>query len=146
VPALRDAFTRGRLRPGAAGQTAEHAASPFQNGAEWVQDVLAPAIERGNAELRPENVAFRLDLNLDPRSTNHAHADFWLSEMGEGQGVVGPKYSINVIGGTTVWLYKPGEPGRILGTVEQCGPEVIQELLRNAAEEFGELVGVTAQA
>jgi hypothetical protein len=101
------------LRPGAVpkareGQTAEHAASAFQEGAAWVREVLGPAIERGNAELKPENVAFQLDVNLDPRSTNHAHADFWLSEMGEGQRAVGPKCSINVVGGQTVWLYKPG--------------------------------------
>jgi hypothetical protein len=31
-----------------------------------VRDVLVPAIARGNAELEPENVAFQLDLNLDP--------------------------------------------------------------------------------
>ena len=147
---LRDDFLSGRLHPGGAsnareGQTAEHAASPFQNGAEWVRDVLVPAIERGNAELQPENVAFRLDLNLDPQSTNHAHADFWLTEMGEGQRAIGPKYSVNVIGGQTVWLYKPGTPGRVLGNLEQCGLEAIQELLCNAAAEFGKQVGETAQ-
>ena len=75
------------------------------------------------------------------RSTNHAHADFWMSETGEGHCAAGPKYSINVIDGQSVRLYKPGEPGRDLGDVAQCGPEAIGELLREAAEEFGRLIG-----
>ena len=96
-----------------------------------------PAIDRANAELQPVHIAFQLDLNLDPRSTNHAHADFWLSELGEGQRAVGPKYSVNVLGGQNVWLYKPGAPGRDLGTLDRCGPDAIQTLLQDAAEEFG---------
>ena len=141
---LRESFASGRGHSGAAtkpGQMAEHAAPPFQKGAQWVRDVLVPLIERGNAELQPENVAFRLDLNLDPRSTNHAHADFWLTEIGEGERAAGPRHSINVVGGEAVWVYKPGASGRLLGTVQQCGPEAIQELLRNAAEEFGKQLG-----
>jgi hypothetical protein len=145
VPALRDAFTSGRdagtVSKAPEGRTGEHPASSFGNGAAWVRDVLAPAIARGNAELEPENVAFRLDLNLDPQSTNHAHADVWLTEAGEGERAVGPKYSINVIGGKTVWLYRPGVPGHILGTLDQCGPEAIQELLGKAAGEFGKQIG-----
>ena len=116
-------------------------ASTFQNGAEWVRRILIPVIERGNPDLEPEHVAFQLDLNLDPRSTNHAHADFWLSETGEGQRAVGPKHSINILGGQSVWLYKAGGPGRELGTIDRCGPAEIQILLQNAAEEFGRLVG-----
>lgn len=111
----------------------------FRDGAEWVRQVLVPAIEQGNAELHGVDVAFQLDLNLDPRSTNHAHADFWLSELGEGQRAVGPKYSINVLGGQNVWLYKPGAPGRDLGTADRCGPDAIHTLLQDAAEEFGRM-------
>jgi hypothetical protein len=150
VPALRDAFTRGRghfrMDPKPrADEAAGHPASAFRNGTEWVRNVLVAAIERGNAELQPENVAFRFDLNLDSRSTNHAHADLWLTEMGEGECAVGPKYSINVIGGRTVRLYRPGVPGHILGTLEECGPETIQQLLGKAAEEFGKQLGTTAR-
>jgi hypothetical protein len=32
-------------------------------------------------------------------------------------------------------------PGRELGTIDRCGPDEIQILLQNAAEEFGRLVG-----
>jgi len=142
VAALRDAFMNGRERARARSKTAdgpqaEHPASTFGDGAEWIRQVLVPAIDRGNAELQPLHIAFQLDLNLDPRSTNHAHADFWLSELGEGQRAVGPKYSVNVLGGKNVWLYKPGAPGRDLGTRDRCGPDAIQTLLQDAAQEFG---------
>jgi hypothetical protein len=143
VPALRDAFMNGRewsgeRRKAPGGPEADQLSTPtFQAGAEWVQRVLVPAIERANTELQPVDVAFKLDLNLDPRSTNHAHADFWLSELGEGQRAVGPKYSINVLGGQNVWLYKPGAPGRDLGNVDRYGLEEIELLLQDAAEEFG---------
>jgi hypothetical protein len=148
-PALRDAFTNGREWAGQRSKPSDgqRTASTFQNGAEWVDGaewvrrVLIPAIERGNPELQPEHVAFHLNVNLDPRSSNYAHADFWLSEIGEGQGAVGPKHSINILGGKSVWLYKTGGPGRELGTIDRCGPDDIQNLLRNAAEEFGRLVG-----
>ena len=145
MPALRDAFMNGRelgrRALGSGGRTGSGPppASTFQVGAEWVRQVLVPAIERGNAELQPVHVAFKLDLNLDPRSTNHAHADFWLSELGEGQRAVGPKYSINVLGGQNVWLYKPGVPGRELGNVDRCGLDEIETLLQDAAEEFGRM-------
>jgi hypothetical protein len=149
VPALRDAFRAGRNHSDIAGagrnnQPAKRPEASFQDGASWVRGALVPAIEQANAELKPEGIAFRLDLNLDPRSTNHAHADFWLTELGEGQRTQGPRFSINVIGGQTVWLYKPGAPGGILGTLEQCGPDAIAELLR-AAAEIGEQVGRTAR-
>jgi hypothetical protein len=98
-----------------------------------------PAIDRANAELQPVHIAFQLDFNLDLRSTNHAHADFWLSERGEGQRAVGPKYSVNVLGGQNVWLYKPGAPGLDLGIFDRCGPDAIQRLLQDAAEEFGRI-------
>jgi hypothetical protein len=83
-----------------------------------------------NAELQPVHIAFQLD---------HAHADFWLSERGEGQRAVGPKYSVNVLGGQNVWLYKPGAPGLDLGIFDRCGPDAIQRLLQDAAEEFGRI-------
>jgi hypothetical protein len=143
VPALRDAFMNGRewageRRKAAGGSEGANPSAPtFEAGAEWVRRVLVPAIERANSELQPVDVAFRLDLNLDPRSTNHAHADFWLSELGEGQRAVGPKYSINVLGGQNVWLYKPGVPGQDLGSVDRYGLDEIEMLLQDAAEEFG---------
>lgn len=145
MSALRDAFSRGRQRasnrPAAAeGHEGAHIASAFHDGVEWVRGVLVPAIDDANAELEAEHIAFRLDLNLDPRSTNHAHADLWLSESGDGQRRHGPKYSINVISGS-VWLYKAGAPGRILGSPEQCGPHEIESLLRDATEEFGRILG-----
>ena len=77
---------------------------------EWVRNFLVSAVEQGNSELQEHHIAIRLDLNLDRRSTNHAHADFWFIESG---GQEGPKYSINVRGGREVWLYKAGAPGRV---------------------------------
>jgi hypothetical protein len=50
-----------------------------------------------------------------------------------------PKYSVNVIGGEDICLYKPGAPGRILGTIDRCGPDEVQALLSEAAEQFGGL-------
>jgi len=89
---LQDAIKRGndQARNRSSTQDADPRAHAFQDGAHWVQQVLIPAIREGNAELEPEQVAFQLDLNLDRRSTNHAHADFWLSEVKEGQRAVGP--------------------------------------------------------
>jgi hypothetical protein len=109
----------------------------FASGAVWVCKVLVPAIERGNAELQPENIAVRLDLNLDPRSTNHAHVDFWLTETREGKRAAGQKCSINVIGNQRVWLYRPGLPGQIFGTINQCGPEKIQSVLHSRGAKNG---------
>jgi hypothetical protein len=148
VPALRNTFRNARdggetVSKVPEGPATEHPAALFANGATWVRNVLVPAIAQGNAELQPENVAFHLDLNLDAQSTNHPHADLWLAEAGEGERerAVGPKYSINVIGGKTVWLYRPGVPGHILGTLDECGPDAIQELLGKAADEFGKQIG-----
>ncbi|WP_213291116.1 hypothetical protein [Bradyrhizobium sp. sGM-13] len=141
MPAVRDAFTRGRSHFGGPAHPGVGPASGFQNGAAWVAWVLVPAIELGNAELEPEHVVFRLDLNLDPQSNHHAHADFWLAELDDGRRAQGLRYSINVIGGQSVWLYKPGEPGRALGTVGECDADLVGDLLRGAAEEFGEQIG-----
>jgi hypothetical protein len=138
---VRDAFTHGLSHFRGPVSLEAGSASAFQNGAAWVVQVLVPAIEQGNAELDPEHVAFRLDLNLDPQSTNHPHADFWLAEFDDGRRAQGLRYSINVIGGESVWLYKPGEPGRALGTVGECDAELVGNLLRDAAEEFGEQIG-----
>jgi hypothetical protein len=137
---LRDALKRGNdhARNTHDPDTRAHA---FQDGAHWVQQVLIPAITEGNAELEPEHVGFQLDLNLDSRSTNHAHADFWVSEIKEGQRAVGPRYSINVLGGRNVWLYKHGAPGKELGTTDRCGSAEIRALLLEAAEEFGRAIG-----
>jgi hypothetical protein len=141
VSAVRDAFTRGWSHSRGPASPRAGPASAFQNGAAWVAQVLVPAIEQANAELEPEHVAFRLDLNLDPQSTNHAHADFWLAELDDGRRAPGLRYSINVIDGQSVWLYKPGEPGRALGTVGECDADLVGDLLRGAAEEFGEQIG-----
>jgi hypothetical protein len=105
-------------------------------GVGWVREVLCPAVDRANSELKPEDVALRLDVNLDPRSTNHAHADLWFCELGDGHGRTGAKYSLNVVD-RKVWLYKEGVPGRMLGDVESCRSEVIEALMREAAKEFG---------
>jgi hypothetical protein len=145
VPTLLDAFINGqKANEGAApvGGPAQPS-SPFQAGAEWVRQVLEPAINQGNADLGPAQVSFQLDVNLDPQSTNHAHADFWLTQNREGQRAVGPKYSINVRG-HKVWLYKTNAPGRDLGNIDQCGPDRIQTLLKDAAEEFGEMTAKLA--
>ena len=91
---------------------------------------------RAIASFQEHHIAIRLDLNLDRRSTNHAHADFWFIETG---GQEGPKYSINVRGGREVWLYKAGAPGRVLGTTDDCGDDQLRELLCCAAKEFGAL-------
>jgi hypothetical protein len=148
MSALRDAFVKAKGPSRTSSMvpqtpTAGQVVSSFEKGARWVRDVLVPAIESGNEALEGENVAFQLDVNLDPRSTNHAHADFWMAETGEGQRANGPRHSINVIGGDTVWLYRPGAPGRVLGAIEQCDGKEIQDLLQMAAEEFGEQLAKT---
>jgi hypothetical protein len=136
---LREAFKSGRFQespPNA--RHSEEAASEdgFETGACWVRQVLEPTIERANSELKPEEVEVRLDLNLDPRSTNHAHADFWFSELREGHRRMGPKYSLNVRG-QEVWLFKAGQPGRVLGYIKNCHAAFIEGLLRESAKEFG---------
>jgi len=121
-----------KLRP----EKYDTGAKEFGRGVEWVRNLLVPAVEQGNSELQEHHIAIRLDLNLDRRSTNHAHADFWFIETG---GQEGPKYSINVRGGREVWLYKAGAPGRVLGTTDDCGDDQLRELLCCAAKEFGAL-------
>ena len=41
-----------------------------------------------------------------------------------------------------MWLYKTGAPERVLGDIEDCGSDVIEPLLREAAKEFGTRVGI----
>jgi hypothetical protein len=79
-------------------------------------------------------------MNLDRRSTNHAHADFWLlqTQTASGQSYDGPKHSINVVG-RDIMLYKPGAEGRSLGTTDAVGANELRDLLRQAAEEYGKL-------
>ena len=140
---IGEAFLKARDR--AAGAREQQSDQPesdeFARGVDWVRSVLVPAVQRGNRELQPHDVAIRLDLNLDPRCTNHAHADFWLAPLCVRAGAAtGPRYSINVIGGRDVWLYKPGAPGRVLGTTESCGPEQIHALFCDAAAELGAMI------
>jgi hypothetical protein len=97
--------------------------------------------------INPSTSSNELNTTLTPHSITHGDACFayfnkiWGIPLGQGQRAVGPKHSINILGGQSVWLYKTGGPGRELGTIDRCGPDEIQILLQNAAEEFGRLVG-----
>jgi hypothetical protein len=53
-----------------------------------------------NEEMQGSGASLRLDLNLDHRSTNYPHCDFWFvqSDSPSGQSYDGSKYSINVTG------------------------------------------------
>ena len=136
---ISDAFLAARKR---AGDTRTEQTKPdlFQLGVDWVETVLKPAVNEADAALRPHGVGVRLDLNLDRRSTNHAHADFWLvqTHTASGQSYDGPKYSISVIG-RDIMLYKTGADGRSLGTTDTVGANEVRNLLRQAAEEYGTL-------
>ena len=141
MSALREAFRSGRgPREAPSIDTQGDKGTPgegtFEVGATWVRKVLSPEVDRANFELEPEKVALRLDVNLDPRSTNPAHADLWFCELGEGHRRTGDKYSLNVVD-RKVWLYKTGAPGRVLGNIGDCGSDVIEALMREAAKEFG---------
>jgi hypothetical protein len=136
---ISDAFLAGRKRAGET-RTEQNKPDPFQLGVDWVERVLKPAVEEADATLRPHGVGVRLDLNLDHRSTNHAHADFWLvqTQTASGQSYDGPKHSINVVG-RDIMLYKTGALGRSLGTTDAVGANEVKDLLRQAAEEYGTL-------
>lgn len=109
-----------------------------------MREILVPTVTRANLELEGERVVVRLDLNLAQESTNHPHADFWLAEVGQEHNRCGARYSLNVIAGRDVWLYKPGAPGVALGSIGQCGPEQIERLLAQATEEFAQSMGARA--
>jgi hypothetical protein len=136
---ISDAFLAGRKRAGET-RTEQTKPDPFQLGVDWVEQVLKPAVEDADAALRPHGVGVRLDVNVDRRSTNHAHADFWLvqTQTASGQSYDGPKHSINVVG-REIMLYKAGAPGRSLGTTDTVGANEAKDLLRQAAEEYGTL-------
>jgi hypothetical protein len=136
---ISNAFLAGRRRAGGT-RTDQDNADAFQIGVDWIETVLKPAVEQADAALRPHGVGVRLDLNLDRRSTNHAHADFWLvqTDTASGQTYDGPRYSINLVG-RDVMLYKTGADGRSLGTTDAVGANEVRDLLRQAAEEYGTL-------
>jgi hypothetical protein len=136
---ISDAFLAGRKRAGET-RPGQNKPDAFRLGADWVESVLKPAVEEADAALRPHGVGVRLDLNLDQRSTNHPHADFWLvqTQTASGQSYDGPKYSINVVG-RDIMLYKTGAEGRSLGTTDAVGANDARSLLRQAAEEYGAL-------
>src|SRR6266478_997480 len=102
-----------KLRP----EKYDTGAKEFGRGVEWVRNLLVPAVEQGNSELQEHHIAIRLDLNLDRRSTNHAHADFWFIETG---GQEGPKYSINVRGGREAHPAGYLEPRTLAGTISSA--------------------------
>jgi hypothetical protein len=109
----------------------------FGRGAAWVETILIPTIRQAAFTLEAHGVTIRLDTNLDRRSTNHAHADFWLAT--KDNSIQGPKYSINVLG-DGIMLYKTGASGRSLGAIDIFGTAELNVLLASAAEEFGQLV------
>jgi hypothetical protein len=139
-----DAFLAGRNRADKAPNKEEQKSDSFQRGVEWVETVLVPAVKQANDEMHGSGAALRLDPNLDRRSTNHPHCDFWFVQTGcpSGQSYDGPKYSINVTADCEVRLYKPGAPGRGLGVIDTVGPNEIRELLGEAAKEYGTLYRV----
>lgn len=137
---IQDAFLAGRSEQGQ-GRTTP-AVSGFEAGAEWARTVLLPAIEQANAELAGERVQFRVDTNLDPRSTNHAHVDFWMVPLGDepaGGAPHGLRHSINVREGRDVWLFRHGESGENLGTIDSVGVAQCEAMLARAAGEYGKV-------
>lgn len=135
---IADAFQSGRRRAGSE-PGAHDRSDPFQLGVTWVETVFVPTVEQADQDLRQYGVGIRHDLNLDRNSTNHAHADFWFVQIAtkSGQTYDGPRYSFNVID-RDIMVYKPGASGRSIGSVDKFGPEQLNELLREAAEEYGE--------
>jgi len=138
MSAIADAFLSGRRRAGSE-PGAQDRSDPFQLGVAWVETVFVPTVEQADKDLRQFGVGVRHDLNLNRGSTNHPHADFWFVQTAakSGQSYDGPKYSFNVID-RDIMVYKPGASGRSLGSVDGFGPDQLNELLREAAEEYGE--------
>lgn len=139
-----DAFLAGRNRADKTPKKDEQENGAFQRGVEWVETVLVSAVKWADGEMSGSGAALRLDLNLDRRSTNHPHCDFWFVQTGcpSGQSYDGPKYSINVTADCEVRLYKSGAPGRVLGVTDAVGPNQVRELLCEAAKEYGTLYRV----
>lgn len=140
---VQDAFVAGRgaQTPGRA--EGDAAPSAFDRGVGWAREVLLPAIEQANAELGAHGVQFRVDTNLDPRSTGHAHVDFWIAPTGEQSGGSphGLRHSINVREGRDVWLYRHGDAGQLLGTVDEMNAEACESLLARAAGDYARTAG-----
>ena len=133
-----DALLRGQKSAQQAGRKNISKPDAFACGAAWVETMLIPSIRlAASALLEAHGVTIRLDTNLDRRSTNHAHADFWLAT--KDNSTQGPKYSINVLG-DVIMLYKAGASGRSLGAIDKIGAAELDALLASAAEEFGQLV------
>src|ERR1700720_4313902 len=132
-----DALLSGQRRAQQAGRKSHSRPDTFGRGAAWVETMLVPSIHQAASALEVHGVTIRLDTNLDRKSTNHAHADFWLAT--KDNSTQGPKYSINVLG-DVIMLYKAGASGRTLGAIDKIGAAELDALLASAAEEFGQLV------
>src|SRR3984893_15114789 len=131
------ALLSGQRRAQQVGRKDNSKPDMFGRGAVWVETILIPSIRQAASTLEARGVTIRLDTNLGRRSTNHAHADFWLAT--KDNSTQGPKYSINVLG-DVIMLYKAGASGRSLGDIDKIGAAELDALLASAAEEFGQLL------
>ncbi|RAI40817.1 hypothetical protein [Rhodoplanes roseus] len=140
---VQDAFLAGREASSQGRAAGVAAVSAFDRGVAWARDVLLPALERANADLGVHGVQFRVDTNLDPRSTNHAHVDFWIAPTAEQSGGSphGLRHSINVRDGGDVWLYRHGDSGEKLGTVETMDADACETMLARAAGDYARTTG-----
>ena len=132
-----DALLSGQRRGQQAGRKSHSSPDTFGRGAAWVETMLVPSIHQAASVLEAHGVTIRLDTNLDRKSTNHAHADFWLAT--KDNSLQGPKHSINVLS-DVIMLYKAGASGRRLGAIDTFGPAELNALLASAAEEFGQMM------
>ena len=118
-----DALLSGQRRAQQAGRKSHSRPDTFGRGAAWVETMLVPSIHQAASVLAAHGVTIRLDTNLDRKSTNHAHADFWLAT--KDNSLQGPKHSINVLSD---------------GAIDIFGTAELNALLASAAEEFGQLM------
>jgi hypothetical protein len=125
------------LLSGQRGRKSHSRPDTFGRGAAWVETMLVPSIHQAASVLEAHGVTIRLDTNLDRKSTNHAHADFWLAT--KDNSLQGPKHSVNVLS-DVIMLYKAGASGRRLGAIDTFGPAELDALLASAAEEFGQMM------
>jgi hypothetical protein len=132
-----DALLSGQRRAQQAGQKSNSRPDTFGRGAAWVETMLIPSMNQAATALAAHGVTIRLDTNIDRKSTNHAHADFWLAT--KDNSLQGPKHSINVLS-DVIMLYKAGASGRNLGAIDKFGTPELNALLASAAEEFGQLM------